>query len=87
MDFPSDKEINKLEVAEMVILMKVIRYIVLEALLLVAMLLCSTAVMKILDVILKLNYENVWDIGFKVGFFAWLILLIDGIRRLSKKKQ
>lgn len=70
-----------------VILMKVIRYIVLAALLLAAMLLCGTAVMKILDFILKLNYENVWNIGFKVGFLAWLILLVDWIRRLSKKKQ
>lgn len=67
--------------------MKVIRYVILEAILLVAMLLCGTAVMKILDIILKLNYDNVWNIGFKVGFIAWMILLVDWIRRLSKKKQ
>lgn len=67
--------------------MKVIRYVILEAILLVAMLLCGTAVMKILDIILKLNYENVWNIGFKVGFIAWMILLVDWIRRLSRKKQ
>ncbi len=56
--------------------MKIVRSIVLEFLLLVVMLLCGTATMKILDIVFKLNYENIWVAGFKVGFVAWLVLLV-----------
>lgn len=64
----------------------VLRYIMLEALLLAAMLLCGTAAMKILDFLLKLNCENVRDIGWKAGFFAWLLLsLTYWFGKLSKK--
>ncbi len=53
-------------------MMKVIKIIVLEILLLIVMLLCGTATMKILDLLFKLGYENVWEVGFKVGLIAWL---------------
>lgn len=63
------------------------KYAILEALFLIVMLLCGTGVMKILDVILKLNYESVWGIGFKVGFISWIVMLVIMIVRLHRKKQ
>jgi len=65
--------------------MKILKYILLEILLLIVMLIISTGVMKILDLIFKLNYENIWNIGFKVGFIAWLILLIISTIKKYKK--
>lgn len=56
--------------------MKIVKYIVLRMLSLIAMMLCGTAVMKIFAVLLKLSYENIWSIGFKVGFIAWLVLSV-----------
>jgi len=65
--------------------MKIVRGIVLEWLLLAVMLLCGTATMKTLDILFKLNYENIWIIGFKVGFIAWLVLLVITIIVKIKK--
>ncbi len=67
--------------------MKIVRSIVLEFLLLVAMLLCGTATMKILDILFKLNYENIGVAGFKVGFIAWLVLLVITIIVKIKKSN
>lgn len=68
--------------------MKILRYIVLELLLLVAMWLCGTATMKIFDILLKLDYENIWQVGFKVGFIAWLVsLVIIIIIKVKKDKN
>jgi len=67
--------------------MKIVRYVVLEGLLLIAMLLCGTAVMKIMDILLQLSYENIWSIGFKVGFLAWLVLLVNILYRIVKKSK
>ncbi len=69
-------------------MMKVIKFIVLETLLLIVMLLCGTATMKILDLLLKLGYENIWKVGFKVGFIAWLSYsLATGIVKLKNKNK
>ena len=69
--------------------MKKIKFIILEILFLVVMLLCATTTVKILDMIFKLSYENIWLEGFKVGFVAWLILsfilLIVKINKESSK--
>lgn len=67
--------------------MKIVRYIVLEILLLVAMVLCGTAIMKLFDILLKLDYENIWVVGFKVGFIAWLVSLVITIIVKTKKKN
>lgn len=56
--------------------MKVIKYIFLEILLLISMLFISTFIMNLFDLIFNLQYENIWNIGFKVGFIAWLGLLV-----------
>lgn len=65
--------------------MKIVRSIFLELLLLVVMLLCGTATMKILDILFKLSYKNIWIAGFKVGFIAWLVLLVITIIVKIKK--
>ncbi len=65
--------------------MKIIRSIVLEFLLLVVMLLCGTVTMKTLDILFKLNYEKIVVVGFKVGFIAWLVLLVITIILKNKK--
>lgn len=67
--------------------MKILKYAVLEALLLLFMLLCSTAVMKIFDLLLSLSYENIWDIGCKVGFVSWLVLLVCTVISKTKNKK
>lgn len=56
--------------------MKVVKFLILEILFLIVMLLCATVTMKILDIFFKLNYENIWIVGFKVGFLAWIVLLV-----------
>ncbi len=66
--------------------MKVIKIIVLEILLLIVVLLCGTATMKILDLLFKLGYENVWEVGFKVGFITWLSYsVVTGVVKLKNK--
>lgn len=49
------------------------------------MLLCGTAVMKILDWVFQLGYENIWAIGFKVGLFSWLTLFVISIINKNRK--
>ncbi len=65
--------------------MKFLKTIILYILLLVAMVLCSTAVMKVLDLIFDIGYENIWDIGYKVGFVVWLLL--SGAIIIGKKRK
>lgn len=66
--------------------MKVIKYIFLEILLLISMLFISTFIMNLFDLIFNLQYENIWNIGFKVGFIAWLGLLVFRIVVKKMKK-
>ncbi len=67
-------------------MMKVVKIIVLEILLLIVMLLCGTATIKILDLLFKLEYENVWKVGFKVGLIAWLSYsVVTGVVKLKNK--
>ncbi len=82
------KQVN-FEFVEVYAIMKKIKFIILEILFLIVMLLCATTTVKILDMIFKLSYENIWLEGFKVGFVAWLILsfilLIVKINKESSK--
>lgn len=66
--------------------MKVIKYIFLEILLLISMLFISTFIMNLFDLIFNLQYEDIWNIGFKVGFIAWLGLLVFKIVVKKMKK-
>ena len=67
--------------------MKIVKTIILYMLFLVAMILCGTAVIKILDMVFQLNYEDVWSIGYKVGFLSWLCLSVMSFISKAKKKD
>ena len=66
--------------------MNILKKIFLYFLLLIVMVLCGTATIKIYDWILDLDFENIWTAGFKVGFTAWALLLIYIYYRSSKGK-
>lgn len=66
--------------------MKILKNIALYLLLLIAMVVCGTAVLKIYDLVLDLEFENIWMSGFKVGLIAWILMLIYVYYRRSKVK-
>ena len=53
----------------------------------IVMLICATATMKILDILFKISYENIWTVGFKVGFLAWIVLLVITLIVKVKSKK
>ena len=68
--------------------MKVIKIMILKILLLVIMILCGTVTMKILDLLFKLGYENIWEVGFKVGVIGWISsLAVPLIIEKNKEKK
>lgn len=69
--------------------MKVIKIIILKILLLIIMILCGTATMKILDLLIKIGYENIWEVGFKVGVIGWISSLIVPfiIEKINKEEK
>lgn len=68
--------------------MKVIKIMILKILLLIIMILCGTATMKILDLLFKLGYENIWEAGFKVGVIGWISsLAVPLIIEKNKEKK
>lgn len=67
--------------------MKIVKKIILWLLLLIAMVICGTLVLKIFDLLLKLEYENIWISGFKVGFIAWLGMIINEYYHFVKNKN
>lgn len=66
--------------------MKILKNIALYLLLLIAMVVCGTAVLKIYDLVLNLELGNIWMAGFKVGLIAWILMLIYVYYRRSKVK-
>lgn len=67
---------------------KIFKYIGLEVLLLLALMLCGTIVVKIFNVALKLKFESIGTTGFIAGLCAWLILLIGwGIKAAKAKRN
>ena len=68
--------------------MKVIKIMILKILLLIIMILCGTVTMKILDLLFKLGYENIWEVGFKVGVIGWISsLAVPLIIEKNKEKK
>ncbi|WP_283698473.1 hypothetical protein [Clostridium perfringens] len=66
----------------------VFKYIGLEVLLLIALILCGIIVMKIFKVMLNLEFENIGATGFIAGLCAWFILLICwGIKAVKTKRN
>lgn len=67
---------------------KIFKYIGLEVLLFLALMLCGTIVVKIFNVALKLQFESIGTTGFIAGLCAWLILLIGwGIKAAKAKRN
>ena len=67
---------------------KIFKYVGLEVLLLIALILCGTIVVKIFNVALKLQFENIGIAGFISGLYAWLILLLGcGIKAAKTKRN
>lgn len=68
--------------------MKVIKIMILKILLLIIMILCGTVTMKISDLLFKLGYENIWEVGFKVGVIGWISsLAVPLIIEKNKEKK
>ena len=67
--------------------MKIVKKIILWLLLLIVMVICGTFILKIFDLFLELEYENIWISGFKVGFTAWLGMLINEYYHFVKNKK
>lgn len=67
--------------------MKVVKNIILSLLFLIMMTLGGTIILKIFDLILKLGYENIWISGFKVGFIAWIGMLINEYYHFLRNKK
>lgn len=67
--------------------MKVVKNMGLWLLLLIVMTLCGTIILKLFDLLLKLGYENIWLSGFKVGFIAWIGMLINEYYHFLKNKK
>ena len=54
----------------------------------IALILCGTIVVKIFNVALKLQFENIGIAGFISGLYAWLILLLGwGIKAAKTKRN
>ena len=68
--------------------MKVMTIMILKILLLIIMILCGTVTMKISDLLFKLGYENIWEVGFKVGVIGWISsLAVPLIIEKNKEKK
>lgn len=67
--------------------LKIAKIIVLWLLLLIVMAIFGTLVLKIFDLLLNLEYVNVWSSGFKVGFTAWIGMLINECYHYIKNKK
>lgn len=61
------------------------RRIILGLMLLVALSICGTIVLKIFDLILHIGFENIIYEGFKVGLFAMAVLLIGTLTKNKAK--
>lgn len=61
--------------------------ITLYLILLIALSICGTLVLKIYDLIFKIGYENIIMSGFKIGLIAWIGMLINECYHTYKNKN
>ena len=61
--------------------------ITLYLILLIALSICGTLVLKIYDLIFKIGYENIIMSGFKIGLIAWIGMLINESYHVYKNKN
>jgi len=69
--------------------MKIIKTLILQIILLLVMCLFGAFVIKIFDMVLNVSRGDIGQAGFKVGFIAWIILLIVTLynKKNSTKKE
>ena len=59
------------------LILKITKKMILWLALLLIMSICGTIVLKIFELLLNFEYENIWLSGFKVGLIAWIGMLIN----------
>lgn len=59
--------------------------VILGMLLLFTLVLCGTVLMRILDAIFELGFDDIGRVGMKVGFLAWMLLIVAGFINKLKK--
>lgn len=64
---------------------KVRKYIV-YALLLPICIVAETIIIRLLDIIFRFAYENIWIEGTKVGFIVWLVFLFARKNQVKENK-
>ena len=64
--------------------MKYVKTVLLAVALLVALSLCGTVVLKIFDIIMELNIDNIFYAGFQVGLIAFILLMVGRIVKQRK---
>ena len=68
-------------------LKKATKTVVMSLLSLVAMVLCGTAVIWIMNSVLGRGMDDIWLDGFQAGFLAWILEIIwNTVKKLKKKK-
>jgi hypothetical protein len=66
---------------------KLAKTVALSLLSLVAMVLCGTAVIWIMNSVLGRGMDDIWLDGFQAGFIAWILEIIwNTVKKLKKKK-
>lgn len=66
---------------------KILRTVVLSLLSLIAMVLCGTAVVWIMNSVLGRGMDDIWLDGFQAGFLAWILEIIwNTVKKLKSKK-
>lgn len=63
--------------------MKTLKTGLLWLLFLIALMLCSVISLKGMDLILTLDNTNIWSVGLKSGFIAWVIMVAIALFRRS----
>ena len=67
-------------------LKKATKTVVMSLLSLVAMVLCGTAVIWIMNSVLGRGMDDIWLDGFQAGFLAWILEIVwNTVQKLKKK--
>ena len=65
---------------------KLAKTVVMSLLSLVAMVLCGTAVIWIMNSVLGRGMDDIWLDGFQAGFLAWILEIIwNTVKKLNSK--
>ena len=66
---------------------KIAKTVALSLLSLIAMVLCGTAVVWIMNSVLGRGMDDIWLDGFQAGFLAWILEIVwNTVKKLKSKK-